>query len=187
MRIENFSGKLFEIVGEGIMSTIEIAEGRFIPSLIIAANDDSGIIDLILMHKDSPPGDVTSCWTKPLWQSKIFVLNLKFIKPIRMEFGISFNLKTQNSLIDGIIQSRGFFLQVGKIGDTPSLLLDEPKIMLEIPDMGIDDKWNDILIDIIEAKYKKMHLSKNDIRIATYGHIKSMREIWKVRRQIDID
>ncbi|WPV00041.1 hypothetical protein SNE26_28935 [Mucilaginibacter sp. cycad4] len=181
MKIKTYSIKVFQVIADGVLSAPGIGEGRFIPSLIVNGIEDQELVDLISIHQETPPGDAIFLWTRPLWDRSKIILNVAFKKPMIIEFGIEFNLPTQNTLIDGIIQSRGFFLQVGREGDKPSTLFSD-RILLEVPEMGFDKKWDEILIAIIRSKYKKLRYPKNDLTAATNKHIRSMRELWSIRR-----
>ncbi|HEY2584075.1 MAG TPA: hypothetical protein VGI43_19860 [Mucilaginibacter sp.] len=183
MRIKKFQIKLFKVIGEGGLSAPGLGEGRFIPILIIDAYDNKEINDLITLHQENiPPGDATFLWGSPLWNPNKIILSVEFMKPMDVSFGIEFDLKTQFSVIDGIIQSRGFFLQIGVIGDKPSSTMKTDKILLEVPDMNFDTKWNELLFETLKSKYKKKHLPKKEVSIAVQTHLKGMRELWKIRR-----
>jgi hypothetical protein len=181
MKIKTYSTKVFQVIADGVLSAPEIGEGRFIPSLIINGIEDQELVDLISIHQESPPGDAVFLWTRLLWDRSKIILNVSFKKPMKVEFGIEFNLPTQNALIDGIMQSRGFFLQVGKGGDKLSTLHSD-RILLVVPEMGFDKKWDEILIETIRSKYKKLRYPKKELTIATNKHIRSMRELWSIRR-----
>ncbi|MCJ8211659.1 hypothetical protein MUY27_18215 [Mucilaginibacter sp. RS28] len=182
MKIKNWDHPVFQVVGEGALSSTVIGEGRFIPLLIIDPLGHQEIKELISVHRNLPPGDAIFRWSSSIWNRKKIYLTIEFMKPMKTSFAIVFDTQNENALIEGIIQSRGFILQVGKTGDKPSSTQKEDKVLLEVPDLGFDFKWNTILTDVIKSKYKKMGLSKKEINIATKEHIKSMREVWAIRR-----
>src|SRR5690606_32156703 len=97
-----------------------------------------------------------------LFSVKSLILRIKFLKPIEVEFGILFYLQTQHMLVDGIIQSRAFTLQIGKPGDKPSMI--EEKIMIEVPELEFDEEWDKILLQVIKSKYKVKGNSKKQLK-----------------------
>ena len=178
------SYSILKIVGDGGMSNPHMGEGRFIPILIIDEEGVTDISDLIKLHQNTLlPGDVKMQWRKRFenFKLKSMILEIKFIQPMKIEFGILFDLKSQYPLVDGIIQSRAFYLRTGKEGDKVSDLTVE-SILIEVPEMGVDATWNDLLLKIVNSKYKKMGNSKKDSIIMAKGQIKSMREVWNIRR-----
>ena len=110
-QVKQVKNPVYNIIGDGGMSLPGLGEGRFIPCLIIDANNTSEISDLIKHHQNTDAGDAVQQWGRPLslLPSKHLILQVKFTQPMEVSIGISFELKTQYSLIDGIIQSRAFF------------------------------------------------------------------------------
>jgi hypothetical protein len=176
---------VFRIVADGGLSSTNIGEGRFIPSLVIDTNGNSEVTDLIKLHNKIPSGDTKLSWTKPdtFFKSKTLTLYLEFINPMNISFGIEFTISDKFSLIDGIIQSRGFYLQSGKSGDKISEFKNDC-ILIEVPNVGFDDYWNKLLFDTLKEDYKKKGASRKEIPNFVKEHIKRMREIWNMRRTI---
>jgi hypothetical protein len=174
---------IFKIVGDGIMASPSIGEGRFIPSLIIDIGENQEISELIALHKDSLPGDTELAWSKPntFFKIKSVFLNLDFLKPMKVKFAIEFDLATQYSLVDGIIESKGFYLQTGKSGDKITNL-ETGSILIEVPNLEFNSIWNNILKETLKSKYKKEGASKSEAIKYTNEHISRMREIWNMRK-----
>jgi len=97
-------------------------------------------------------------------------------------FGIDFKIDTDYSLIDGVIESKGFYLQTGVKGDKVSKKADDPKILVEVPDMGVKDLWNKILLKTVKKNFRKKGHSKRESITGAKQHIHEMRKIWKMRR-----
>lgn len=173
----------YKIVEDGGMSAMTIGEGRFIPALIIDVEDDIEVLELIQLHESLPPGDVKFQWSLPrtLFSPKSIFLNIEFSKPMQINFGIEFQLSNQNGLVDGIIQSRAFYLMTGKKGDKVSQKIEE-SIIIEVPNMDFDKKWAEMLNNTLKKKYRNIGASKKDAQKMATNHIKSMREIWNIRR-----
>ena len=173
----------YRIVADGGMSASTIGEGRFIPAIIIDIDDDKEVSELIQLHKGMPPGDTELHWFLPktFFAPKSVYLNIEFIKPMKINFGIEFDLSNQYSLVDGIIQSRAFYLMTGKTSDKVSQNI-ENSIMIEVPNMDFDKKWSEMLNDTLKKKYRNIGVSKKDAQKHILAHIKSMRDVWNLRR-----
>lgn len=179
----DISYPLFKIVAEGIMSSPEFGEGRFSPALIIDVKDKVEISELFTLHKSTLPGDTLLSWAFPstFFKPKSIYINLTFSKPMDVVFGIEFILSKHYSLIDGIIQSRAFYLQAGQPGDKVSTS-ETDRILVEVPNMDFDSKWNKMILYIIENICKKQGVSRKNATLFAKEHIKKMREIWGIRR-----
>jgi hypothetical protein len=178
---------IFKIVANGALSDSERGEGRLYPVLIIDVGDNIEVKELFKLHKESPPGDTNLTWGRPpttFFKPKIVVLIFNFIKPIKISFGVEFDIKTQFSLADGVIQQRGVILASGKSGNKVAELISD-SIIVEVPNVDFDQVWNKILIDTLNDKYKKMGSSRKEANNYTKKHINSMRELWNKRRASD--
>lgn len=185
MKFDTEKYPIFKIVADGGISLPGIGEGRIFPYLIIDSGDDNRITELITVHQKTPPGDTDLLWANPVsfFAPKTMTLKIGFKKPMKITFGTEFNLLNQFALLDGVIQSRGFFLQTGKKGDKVSGKLNSGSILIEVPFMDFDKKWNGMLFDIVKSKFKKEGANKKDASIFAKQHIKSMREVWNIRRE----
>lgn len=182
MKIERNKIRLFSIAEEGLLSSDSLGEGRLIPVIIIDFGEHQDIKDLLNAHLSIENGDVTVIWFQDLFNRKDFNLRLKFQKPMEITFGIRFSIKDDFAIIDGIIQSKGVYIQTGKKGDKVSKTLDNNKVLVEVPDTGIKKIWDSFLTKTLTKKYIKQGLSSHEAKITTLQHIKSMREFWKFRR-----
>jgi hypothetical protein len=99
-----------------------------------------------------------------------------------VSFGIEFELARHSNLIDGIIQSRGMYLQTGKPGDKISDL-NPNNLLLEVPEVGFDKKWDSLLFEFLKVKYKKKGVAKKDLSQIARKHIHSTRELRNVRHR----
>jgi hypothetical protein len=182
----------FRVVADGGISNPALGEGRMIPVVMIDTHDNVGVVELLKLHENTPPGDVELRWSLPntlFSKPKSVLLNITFLKPMKLTFGIEFPIAERHSVIDGIIQSRVFALQNGKSGEKVStILLDNSKkqtsgcVFIEVPNMAFDNKWKELLLDFLKHKYKKQGASKKEAALYAEEQIKSMREIWNIRR-----
>jgi hypothetical protein len=183
MQLKTTKYPFFEVVGDGGISSDNLGEGRFIPSVIIDIEEHSSIADLIKMHSSTPPGDAVFQWSRDfsIFKPQKLHLNIDFVKPMQLSFGIVFDLPKQFAIIDGIIQSKGLYLQTGKEGDKISEFKTE-SILFEVPETGFEREWDKILLETVKTKYKKLGATKNEVKVLSQKHIKSMREMWNIRR-----
>lgn len=174
---------IFKVVANGGLSDPHRGEGRIYPALVLDIGVNSEIKELFKLHKDMPSGDTQINWGMPntFFKPKSVFLSLVFIKPMKISFGIEFDIKSQYSLVDGIIQQRGVILVSGKTGDKISGLINE-SIIAVVPKLDFDQTWNKILQDTLRDKYRKMGASKKDAQKNIIEHIKNMREFWDIRR-----
>lgn len=173
----------FKVVADGGVSSSGVGEGRFIPALIIDIGNNIEVSELIKLHQSTLPGDAELIWSSPVTlfsRPKSLILNLNFSRPMKTTFGIEFVLSNQFSLIDRIIQSRSLYLQVGKSGNKIYELMQE-RILIEVPNLDFDKKWNEMIHEILRNKYRKQGASRRDAKALAMEQIKKMRELWKLR------
>ena len=183
MKIDIEKYPKYNFFANGMISIPFIGEGRLIPSIIFEKNISSDINELCKAHINSQPGDVDVNWGAPFSFSKPknFILKIRFKQPIESTFGIIFNGKKHFSLIDGIIQSQSLRIEAGSIGDKVSDL-SNPDILIEVPRNSFSNQWETYLKSILKDMYKDKGLPKKEREKVVIQHIKTMREIWNIRR-----
>ena len=182
MKLGKLNFPIYSIVENGVISSKDIGEGRLIPALVIDVRSDKEIEDLIIVHKDITSGDAKFTWVRSLSNLKYFILKMEFLKPMNISFGIMFIIDSEYSLIDGILESKGFYLQTGKIGDKIVNKNQDPKILVEVPNCNFETSWNKILYKTIRRNLRKKGISKSDSLPIAKDIIKEMRSLWKMRR-----
>ena len=189
-RYERVIDNQYVIVEDGLLSNLEMGEGRMIPAIVIKSiRGENRLQELINVHKDTPPGDVIVNWGKPtnrLFRNDKIYLHIQFVQPVELVLQIEFKVKEHYSLIDAITQSRGLFLGLGEKGEKVSMKIQEGEmISLEVPDTGFDSKWNKMLNDNLRKKFKRQGVPKKQLKEAVKDHINHMREILSIRREIE--
>ena len=182
MRVSRERLALYSIAEEGLLSTDSIGEGRMIPVLVLDIDGNKDIEDLIKVHDNITSGDATITWIHDFYNRNFFILKMEFSKPMEIKFGIKFKIDKEYSLIDGILESKGVYLQTGVKGDKISKKMEDPKILVEVPDMGIKVIWNKILLNTMKKKYMKQGYRKREAISISKQHISEMRKFWKMRR-----
>ena len=173
----------YPFIADGMLSIPGLAEGRFIPSLIIDKEIAKEVYNLCKAHLNSEPGDVLTSWVRPLTflKPKEFVLKIEFIQPIETTFGVAFNLVKHFPIIDLIVGSQALRIEAGNIGDKISQLKNAD-ILLEVQKTNFVDIWERLLLESVKERYKKDGFEKKKLEQLAKEHIKSMREIINIRR-----
>lgn len=174
----------YKIVADGGMAHPLIGEGRMIPAVVIDVETNVGINELIRLHLEgTQPGDTKLHWFLPntFFSPKSVFLSLEFSRPMEVSFGIEFELSRHSNLIDGIIHSRAFYLISGKVGDKVSKQIGNG-ILVEVPNMSFDKRWNELFKIALKKKYKLRGASKKEANKYVDEHIKSIRDVWNLRR-----
>lgn len=171
-----------KILEDGVVIDPCWADGRPIPSVIVDASKRKDISEYVEAHRNQPPGDVVVQWGTSFPKKKKVSLIIKSSRPVLTEFAIGFDVEKNHALIDGIIQSNGLYLQTGSAGERVSQKLSEGRVLIEVPKTGFEQIWEKILLDFTGKYFRQRGLSREQSKIATKDHIKSMREFWALRR-----
>src|SRR5260221_3843070 len=154
IRMQKLKLKLVDIINDGLVSTTERGEGRFIPSLILDTSLHPEIEHLLRVHLHCPPGDAASVWAEMRFSGFEIALNLKFIRPLECEFAIRFIPEKHALLIDAILHAQSLYFLSGKTGDRMSTTMENPKILVEIPRSEFAARWEKRLPKIYEKKFR---------------------------------
>ena len=170
-----------EVIQSGIMAMSSTADGRLVPHLIINTKDNESLLNLIKIHKDTPPGDVQSKWGTKRFSSKKIFLILNFYRPVELEIAIEFELSKHHHAIDGIIINRAVYLQPGKLGDKLSDDVNAHKLLLEIPARTTFPDWNTIQEKHVRKILKKEGVGRKEMKKAVDDYIALRRDVWGKR------
>lgn len=178
-KIERY--RTLPIVGDGAIGHPDIGDGRIIPVIIVDCESNPQIYELIRIHEHTPPGDVRVTWGRDLLGKKHVHLKLEFEQPLRCEARIAFPLAKYSEFVDGVIRSRGIYLQPLQSGARVSEGLGKPKILIEIPDTATFPEWRKILRDTVEKKYRRQGASRAEVQVLTEAHLERLGELWSKR------
>lgn len=169
------------IVGDGAIANCDTAGGRVIPVLVLDCENHKELLNCIYLHEHSPPGDVVCTWGTKAFNSKYAFLLLQFSKPSKIEIALKFDLDTQITLADGIVQSNGVYLQPKESAPRVSEGLDKPKILVEVSPKTKLNNWDEILLKRVVKRMKKKGLSRKQANKAAYDFLDRTREMWGLR------
>lgn len=174
--------QLVPIVGDGAIGHPDISEGRLIPVLIIDCSTHTDLYELILLHQDTPPGDVTVVWGCRRFDSKNVYLSIEFSSPLIVGIGFKFTLSKQAGLVDAIINARGVYLQPLQSGHRVLDGMGNPKIIVEIPSSATFDNWPEIHLKTAYDSYRKGGASRSQAKELAREHISRLGELWRKRQ-----
>lgn len=174
--MKNKSGAYIPLIRDGAIANPDIGDGKLIPILILDCSNHPGFLNLVLVHQETPPGDVISRWGYSRFNKRFVELNLKFIKPVELEINIRFDLRTQPAIADSIVQSKSVYLQPNEYGGRVIDGIDKPKIVIEVPPQTKLPKWDSMLLKQIAIKMKKDGIGKKSAKDAAKQHLERIRE-----------
>jgi len=168
---------LVPLVTDGAIGDPYWGDGRLIPVLILDCAAHPPLEDLILAHKDTPPGDVTTTWGWRLFSKKQVFLTFRFHRPVETSATVAFDVAKQGGIVDCIINVRGVYLQPLTSGAKASEGIGKPKILVEVPAASTFPAWKNIYLKSLETSYRRRGLSKLQAACAAKDHIARLREI----------
>lgn len=166
------------IVADGAIATTRVGEGRLIPALILDCDENRSLHNLIVIHTDTPPGDVTVTWGRPSRFDKSTVyLVLEFKRPIAAKSVLAFNIAKLGGVVDAILHARGVYLQSKDFAHTVSSGLNNPKILVEIPSSAVLPDWDRLYQDALVKQFRHHGFSRKEAKQASIEHMSRFREL----------
>lgn len=165
------------MVGDGLIGDPSWGAGRLIPVLILDCAAHPSLEDLILAHKDTPPGDVTTTWGWNFFSKKKVYLTFRFYRPVETSATVVFDVSSQGGIVDCIINVRGVYLQPVTSGAKVSEGMGKPKILVEVSPAATFPAWKKIYFNSLEKSYRRLGLSKLKAATAAKDHVARLREI----------
>ncbi|MEC5399607.1 hypothetical protein [Uliginosibacterium sp. H1] len=177
---------LVPLVSDGAIANPDVADGRLIPVLIIDCSSRPEIYDLVLLHKSAPPGDVKVMWGRKIFSKKNIYLVIESVRPVSTKFGIRFCMSKHAGVVDGVIHARGFYLQPLQSGRRVLDGLDEPKILVEVPDSAMLNDWHAMHHASVVKTYRQQGASRGAARKLADEHLQRLSELWQLRQQAGV-
>ena len=177
---------IYSIQENGLIAFPGLGEGRLIPAVVLNGSAGHELKEFLIAHVSTiERGDVVTQWASPVSQffkPKVWFLYVKFLKPRALEFYIEFVLEQHPKLIDAIFQSRGLYVRYGFLGDKISKQTAAGTVLVEVPDLGQDRKWEDTFREILKGRLKKERVPKNLIKSQIENQIRESRELLHFRK-----
>lgn len=153
------------IVADAGVATVEVADGKLLPLLIIDTSLRPDIEDMIKIHKHVGPGDVESGWARFSRDENFINLVLKFKKPVRCTVVLEFDIVKQGVLVEQIVNAHGLYLQHGRKGDRYITTIEHERIIVEVSSKEFAQVWDEMFHKALEkAGKKKEHLNRHEAK-----------------------
>ncbi len=169
------------IVADAAIATGGVGEGRLIPLVIIDTANHQHIEDLVKAHDSLSPGDAEITWGWQAGSKDSISLIIDFKKPIETTIHLIFDIAHQGGLVDLIMNSKALYLQPGRQGDRLKNTMDNPRIIIEIPDTGFQCIWIDKWKKTTSKQLRNQGLSRREARKASQELIDRLRETFSFR------
>jgi hypothetical protein len=169
------------VVADGGIAHPMFADRRMIPTLIVDCENCPQLVDLVRIHKDTPPGDVKSvwCWASLIGRREVY-LNLEFVKPLALVTTIKFDVRTQGGLVEGILLTHAFYLQPASEAAKVSEGVGKPLIVVEVPQNVKPPGWAKAHLTQLVKRYVHLGYSRAQASDAAKEHIARAREFWSI-------
>jgi hypothetical protein len=165
------------IVGDAAIATGSVSEGRLVPLLIVDASERPEIAELIRVHASLQPGDVSHQWGQRQKGDGTALLVLEFERPVVLTMVLAFPIVSQGVLVDLILRSRAFYLQVGRPGDRWLTTRDHPRLFIEAPNTGFEDMWDKIWLEDVAKELRQRGLRRSEAKLAASGYLAQIRRL----------
>ena len=150
-------------IAEGIIANQDVANGRFIPAIILDENIGKDIKETLRMQATAKKnGTVTTTWGKEK-NDDIIYLVVSFTSPVEKEFIIEFKLLKYVSTIDFIVNSQLLYIMAGKEGEKISHKGGDVAVLIEVPSEYFVDDWISILKKRMISSWKKDGMKKKEL------------------------
>ena len=163
------------IVGDAAMAG-PLADGRLIPVLILDTVNHFQLSELIRVHEHVGPGDVGFQWGMKKGLREAMLL-LEFQRPMEIQIVLVFDIEKYASLVELMLTSRAVYLQAGSPGDRLLTTFEDPRLLLELPDIGFRPVWDAALLKRMTQVMRQAGLSRTAAKDGAITFIQQMREL----------
>jgi len=150
---------VLEVVADATINSIDFAQGRTVPLVILDTTNHPEIVKAIEVHCDVSNGNVKTTWGKTK-DEKFISLIVELLDPFPAAFTIVFSAYPQAGIVDIIVSSQLLFIQTGKPGDRLKHDLFKPKLLIEVPSEQFASKWKELYLRIMTRRFRKLDYSK---------------------------
>ncbi len=169
------------IVADAAIATVAIGDGRLIPLVIVDTTARQDIDELVRVHQYLPSGDVSCQWAQIHGHKGTISLVLTFIRPAELTAILEFDITNQGGLVDQILTASGLYIQPGREGDRLVSTMNNPRILVEVGDLGFGKQWNEMLRKHIVKKLRADGLSRRESKEAVERFLQEWRKLGSMR------
>jgi hypothetical protein len=167
------------IVADGAIAHSDWGDGRLIPVLVVNCGNHPALRDLINIHADTPPGDVTATWSRHLLNRKCVYLRLDFQRPVETSTLFSFEVSRKGYVADWIMNVHAVYIQPTDSGLKVSEGIDKPKILVEVSATATLPGWQEIYQRSLTKEFQSKGYSKGQAKQATVQYLARTRDLWR--------
>lgn len=169
------------IVGDAAIAG-PVADGRLLPVLILDTSARPEVAELIRVHRHLPSGDARSQWASSRNDDDVVLLQLWFEQPVAADVILPFSIERQAILVESMLSGGGVYLQAGRPGDRLMERMDEPRILVDLPDTGFSPSWDDLLLArMTVVMSRRVGVPRRKGRAAAEAVIAEMRTLARLR------
>ncbi|MGA2183161.1 MAG: hypothetical protein ABSH47_09040 [Bryobacteraceae bacterium] len=172
------------IVADAAVSTRGRHGGRLLLLLLLDTSDRPDIAEFIRVHESFAAGDVKVQWGKveAKGHEGTVALFLTFIRPIEFFMLLEFSIARQGFMVEQILTGLGLYLARAE-GDDDRFINnpDRPKVIVEVPDTGFRDVWDDMFHKHLAQYYRSNGLNRSESRQAARSVIEEWRKFGSLR------
>lgn len=169
--------KPVKIVNDAAVSTRGRHGGRLLPLFLLDTAERPDIAEFIRVHESFGPGDVKVQWGKVEGHEGTVALFLPFIRPMDFFMILEFDVARQGFLVEQILMGEGLYIAQAD-GDDDRFIKnpERPKVVVEVPDTGFRDVWDDTFCKYLAKDFRSKGLSRSDSRRAAHSVIEEWRK-----------
>jgi hypothetical protein len=174
--------KPLPIIHDAAIAAASIAEGRLVPVLIVDATVRPDVVTLVHAH-DEPEqaGDAEFQWGRMQKSRRTVSLFVDFKRPVETFVILEFVIARQGILVDRILRSGSFYLQLGETGDNLVDNVEAPRILVSVPEIGFSERWEKLFHAELARELHSRGCRRRDAKRKAREVIKHTRETLDMR------
>lgn len=173
--------ELIPIVSDALIASRGIGGGRLIPLVILDTTERPDVDELVRLHQHLSPGDAGCLWGQRKGRKDKIALVVRFERPSRVLIIIEFDIARQGGFVDRILRSQGLYIQPGRRGDRLRSTMENPRLLVEIPDADFKRQWERMLRKQFAQRFRNEGLSRREAKQAVDRFLEEWRKLGSFR------
>jgi hypothetical protein len=179
--VKSAEAQAVPIVGDAAIATGNVGYGRLIPLIIIDTAKRPDLTEMINVQAHFESGDAIVQWAVLPKRSNHIALFLRFQRPVECAALLEFEIVKQGILVEQILRSNALYLQAGKPGDRLLHDLNCPKMLIEVPDTGVQAEWDKLFFNSMVKFIRQDGIKKRQAKQLAQSFIEQTRELARFR------
>ncbi len=168
------------VVADGALSSANSVGGRLVPVAMVDMTGHPQVEELVRIHQHLGAGDCASQWGQPIGQEQL-LLRLTFTRPVELILALAFDLPQQAGLVDQMLTARALYLQHGVEGNRMSTTQNYPRLLIELPPTGFEERWEKIFPAVLMGEFRRSGMSRGEAKRAAKEMVARWREFGSLR------